>query len=88
MDLVLNAAALIVLATAVNIPLGFQRQSYPKFSFGWYFYVHISIPAIIYFRVKTGLGWGFVPFSIASAVLGQIIGGRIYRKKYNVDKVE
>lgn len=85
MDTVLKAASLIALATAVNIPLGFQRQSYPKFSFGWYFYVHISIPAIIYFRVKTGLGWGFVPFSVASAVLGQVIGGRMYRKRRKVE---
>lgn len=82
METLLKAAALMLLAAAVNIPLGFQRQSYPKFSFGWYFYIHISIPAIIYLRVKTGLGWSFVPFSIASAVIGQIIGGRIYRKRH------
>lgn len=82
MEIVLKAATLMVLATLVNIPLGYQRQSYPKFSFAWYFYVHISIPAIIYFRIKTGLGWGFIPFSISSAVLGQIIGGRTYRKRH------
>ncbi|MBU5615242.1 hypothetical protein [Geomonas azotofigens] len=86
METVLYAAALVVVATLINIPLGYQRQSYPKFSFGWYFYVHISIPAIIYFRIKTGLGWGFIPFSISSAVLGQIIGGRMYRKRHPVDE--
>lgn len=85
MDTMLKAAALMALAAAVNIPLGFQRQSCPKFSFAWYFYIHISIPAIIYFRVKTGLGWGFVPFSITSAVIGQIIGGRMYRKRHRVE---
>jgi hypothetical protein len=85
METVLNAAALMVLATVVNIPLGYRRQSYPKFSFGWYFYVHISIPAIVYFRIKTGLGWGFIPFSITSAVIGQIIGGRTYRKRHPVE---
>ncbi|TSK04273.1 MAG: hypothetical protein FPO08_18240 [Geobacter sp.] len=86
MEIVLKAATLMVLATLVNIPLGYQRQSYPKFSFAWYFYVHISIPAIIYFRIKTGLGWGFIPFSISSAVLGQIIGGRTYRKRHPVNE--
>ena len=85
MQTVLQAAALIVIATVVNIPLGFQRQSYPKFSFAWYFYIHISIPAIIYFRVKTGLGWEFIPFSITSAIIGQVIGGRMYRKRNKID---
>ncbi|WP_136514783.1 hypothetical protein [Geomonas edaphica] len=86
METVLKAATLMVLATLVNIPLGYQRQSYPKFSFAWYFYVHISIPAIIYFRIKSGLGWGFIPFSISSAVLGQVIGGRTYRKRHPVNE--
>ena len=85
MQTTLTAAALMIIAAAVNIPLGYQRQSYPKFSFGWYFYIHISIPAIIYARVKTGLGWEFVPFTIASTVLGQIIGGRVYRKRNSVE---
>lgn len=88
MDTALKAAALIILATAVNIPLGYRRQSYPKFSFGWYFYVHISIPAIVYFRIKTGLGWGFIPFSITSAIIGQVIGGRIHRKRNKVEKTD
>ena len=85
MQTALQAAALMIVAAAVNIPLGYQRQSYPKFSFAWYFYIHISIPAIIYARVKTGLGWEFVPFTIASTVLGQIIGGRLYRKRNSVE---
>jgi len=81
MQTALQVATLMILAAAVNIPMGFQRQSCRKFSFAWYFYIHISIPAIIYVRVKTGLGWEFIPFTIASAVVGQIIGGRIYRKR-------
>ncbi len=85
MQTTLTAAALMIIAAAVNIPLGYQRQSYPKFSFGWYFYIHISIPAIIYARVKTGFGWELVPFTIASTVLGQIIGGRMHRKKNSIE---
>ena len=81
MQTVLQVAGLMMLAAAMNIPLGYQRQPCPKFSFGWYFYIHISIPIIIYLRVKTGLGWQFIPFTLASAVAGQIIGGRLYRKR-------
>jgi hypothetical protein len=84
MQIALQVAAIMILAAVVNIPLGFQRQSCRKFSFGWYFYVHISIPAIVYVRVKTGLGWEFIPFTIASTVVGQIIGGRMYRKRNNI----
>ena len=84
MQTALLVAALIILIVAVNIPLGYLRQSYPKFSFGWYFYVHISIPAIIYLRVKMGLGWPMIPFTLASAVIGQLIGGRLARKKLDL----
>lgn len=85
MQTALYAAAIMIAACVVNIPLGYQRQSCPKFSFGWYFYIHISIPAIIYARVKTGLGWEFIPFTLASTVLGQVIGGRLYRKRNNIE---
>ena len=75
---------LILTATAINIPLGFVRQGVEKFSFAWYFYVHISIPLIIYLRIKSGYSWKFIPLTIAGAVIGQIIGGRA-RKKRDAD---
>jgi hypothetical protein len=72
---------LILAATVINIPLGFVRQGVEKFSFAWYFYVHISIPLIIYLRVKSGYSWKFIPLTIAGAVIGQIIGGRARKKR-------
>lgn len=74
-------AAIILLALVVNIPLGYLRQNYPKFSFGWYFYIHISIPFIIYARVKSGISWKFIPFTLAAAVAGQLIGGALKRRR-------
>ena len=74
-------AGLIAVACTVNIPLGFLRQGYEKFTFGWFFYIHISIPLIIYLRIKSGLSWKFIPFTLASAVLGQVVGGRIHRHR-------
>jgi hypothetical protein len=84
MQTTLQVAVLMLLAAAVNVPLGFQRQGCRKFAPGWWFYIHISIPLIFYVRIKTGLGVQFIPFTLASSVVGQIIGGRLYRKKHNV----
>lgn len=72
---------LIAFATLLNIPLGYLRQAVEKFSFAWYFYIHISIPLIIYLRIKSGYSWKFIPLTIAGAVIGQIVGGRIRRRR-------
>ena len=85
MQTVVEVAALMIMAVSLNTPLGYLRQSCRKFSFDWYFYVHISIPVIIYVRVKTGLGWQFIPFTLAGAVAGQILGGRLYRSRNTLD---
>ena len=72
---------LIALAIIMNIPLGFLRQAVQKFSFAWYFYIHISIPLIIYLRIKSGYSWKFIPLTLAGTIVGQIIGGRMRRKR-------
>ncbi|HEU0264091.1 MAG TPA: hypothetical protein VFR01_00015 [Geobacterales bacterium] len=74
-------AALVAFSLAVNIPCGYLRTNYDKFTFGWYFYVHISIPAIIYLRVKSGISWHMIPFTLAAAILGQIIGGALHARR-------
>lgn len=74
-------AGLILFTLAINIPLGYMRQGTEKFSFAWYFYVHFSIPFIIYFRIKAGFSWKLIPLTLGGAILGQLIGGRIRRKR-------
>ena len=74
---------LIALTIIINIPLGYLRQAVEKFSFAWYFYIHISIPLIIYLRVKSGYSWKLIPLTLGGAFLGQIVGGRIRRKREN-----
>ncbi|BDV41770.1 hypothetical protein GURASL_06930 [Geotalea uraniireducens] len=76
---------LILLAFAINVPCGYLRQSYEKFTFGWYFYVHISIPFLIYLRIKSGFSWKFIPFTIGGAVAGQIVGGMLQRRRQSND---
>lgn len=80
MHVYLLLMGVILLALIVNLPLGYFRQGCDKFTFAWYFYVHISIPLIIYIRVKCGFSWQIIPFTIGGAIVGQIIGGRIRRR--------
>jgi hypothetical protein len=72
---------LILFAFAINVPLGYLRQNYQKFTFGWYFYIHISIPLIIYLRIKSGFSWMFIPLTLGGAVAGQLVGGRLQKRR-------
>jgi hypothetical protein len=84
----LTLIGLMLSTVLVNVPLGYLRQNYEKFSFAWYFYVHISIPLIIYLRVKSGYSWKFIPLTLGGAVVGQIVGGIINRKRKQKRLVE
>ena len=78
---ILSLIGLILLAIAINVPLGYLRQNCRKFSLAWYFYVHISIPVIIYLRIKGGFSWRFIPLTLMGAFAGQFIGGYINRRR-------
>jgi len=78
----ITALILLLISTlAVNVPLGIARENVPKFSLLWFFYIHISIPFIIAARLFLGFGWIYIPLTLGCAVTGQIIGGRIARKR-------
>jgi len=81
MQSILALAGLILFAVIINLPLGYLRQNYEKFSFGWYFYIHISIPVIIFLRVKFGYSWKFIPLTLGGAVAGQLLGGIIHKQR-------
>jgi len=74
-------SGLTLFAVIINLPLGYLRQNYEKFSFGWYFYIHISIPVIIFLRVKFGYSWKFIPLTLGGAVVGQLLGGILHKKR-------
>ena len=65
----------------VNIPLGRMRERSKKFSLQWIFWIHASIPLIIFLRIWLQLHWVAIPINIASAVLGQVIGAAPEKKK-------
>lgn len=74
-------AGIVFLAFAVNVPLGYLREGCRKFSFGWFVYVHASIPFIIFARIKAGFSWKFIPLTLGAAVAGQFLGGAIRRRQ-------
>jgi hypothetical protein len=82
---ILSLIGLILLAITINVPLGFLRQACRKFSLAWYFYVHISIPVIIFLRIKGGYSWRFIPLTLLGAFAGQFIGGRLRKMRQGND---
>ncbi|KAF0218709.1 MAG: hypothetical protein FD174_2492 [Geobacteraceae bacterium] len=72
---------LIIVAFVINLPLGYLRQSCEKFTFAWYFYIHISIPVIIYLRIKSGYSWKYIPLTLGGAFAGQLLGGIIHKRR-------
>ncbi len=68
-------------ALTVNIPLGYAREGFRKFSVGWFVCVHLSVPFIAWLRLANHVSpWG-IPAFVACAVLGQIAGGKVRRMR-------
>ena len=79
-DFLLPLTGLLVFSFGVNLPLGYLREASRKFSLRWFVLVHLSIPFIIVLRLMLGFSWPVIPFTLASAVGGQLVGGRIRRR--------
>jgi hypothetical protein len=84
LNITLNIAviSLLLFAFFSNIPLGYLRMGSPKYSVRWFVYIHLSVPFIVGLRVANNISWQMIPFSIALAVAGQMIGSRLYRRSH------
>ena len=84
MNIEINITLISLLAFSIlsNIPLGYLRQGSPKYSVRWFVFIHLSVPFIIGLRISNNISWQLIPFSIALAVVGQMIGSRIYRRSH------
>ncbi len=76
----LSLASLLLFALLVNLPLGYLRESSRKYSLRWFVLIHLSIPFIIAYRLAEGFSWQVIPFTVAFAVAGQLLGGYIKRR--------
>ena len=81
-NLSITVISLLLFAFFSNIPLGYLRMGSPKYSVRWFVYIHLSVPFIIGLRVANIISWQMIPFSIALAVAGQMIGSRLYRRSH------
>lgn len=70
----------LLIAFLVNIPLGMWRATLRKKTFLWWFAIHASIPLIIYLRRTWHISNWIIPVNIAVAILGQILGSRLFLK--------
>ena len=68
----------ILLAVAITLPFGAYRATVRKLSWQWFVAIHLPIPLDIVLRLSFGLGWWFVPFMLASAVTGQLLGAWLF----------
>jgi hypothetical protein len=84
LNIELNMALFSLFAFALlsNIPLGYLRMGSRRYSVRWFVYIHLSVPFIIGLRVVNHISWQVIPFSIALAVIGQMIGSRLYRRSH------
>ncbi|VAV83866.1 hypothetical protein MNBD_DELTA01-1566 [hydrothermal vent metagenome] len=75
--------AITILTLIINLPFGYFRGNARKFSAKWFLYIHLPIPAIFVIRTFAGLGFKTVPIIVIGAIIGQIVGGRLYTAKQN-----
>lgn len=71
---------IMMVSIAMNLPLGMWRVTVKKFSLKWFLSVHLAVPLIYLLRVSQGLPYWTIPILVASAVGGQITGGRMFKK--------
>ena len=68
---------LLLLAFAINLPLGWWRCRRQKFSPSWFLAIHASIPFLVATRFALGLSLWIIPIEIVFAVVGQLTGARV-----------
>jgi len=77
-----------ILSFLVNIPCGYIRQRVPKFSGKWLFWIHASIPLIIFLRLSLHTSPWFIPVCIALAVLGQMGGAKWRSQRMTQEEID
>ncbi len=72
-----DVALLFGLGVLLNMPFGWLRARARRLSFAWFPYIHLPIPLLLVLRLALGLSYWAIPFSLAGAVLGQVLGSRL-----------
>ncbi|BAT71663.1 conserved hypothetical protein [Thermosulfidibacter takaii ABI70S6] len=76
----MNHVALIAfVAFLLNLPFGYWRVRYKKYSLGWFVCIHAPIPVVVFLRLTTHTPFKFAPVFLATSIGGQIVGSRFKR---------
>lgn len=86
MQAVIPVIGLVLIAFVVSLPCGYIRQNYRKYSFAWFFFIHLPIPFIVFLRIMAGVSWHIIPLTLAGSVAGQIVGGRMSKNRKGICK--
>lgn len=83
-------AYVLILTFLINIPFGYLRGNHKKFSFYWFFFIHLPVPLVILLRhfFEVELTWTFTPFYLASYLTGQIFGKWIFQKRKAIQEIK
>ena len=79
--MVLKIILVSLVCLLVNIPLGRMRERATRFFPEKFLWIHASIPFIIALRLWLKLHPIAIPVNIAAAILGQLLGGLLEKKK-------
>jgi len=80
-NMTINELMLIVFL--INLPFGYLRGRYDKFSRRWMMAIHVPIPFVFLFRIFSGFNWTVIPLVLIADIAGQIVGGRL---RYSTEK--
>jgi hypothetical protein len=85
----MNLASAALATFILNLPFGYIRQGYRKFSLKWFIAIHAPVPFVVAFRHLFDLGFALYtyPVMVEAFFLGQLAGKK-YRIKLDSDKKE
>lgn len=66
----------------INLPFGYLRSKYARFSKQWMMAVHIPVPFIFLLRILSGFGWKIIPLLMLSDIAGQFAGGKLRKFRF------
>ncbi len=68
----------------IHLPFGVYGARFQRFSRPWGRCLYIPILITIFLRRYLGISYGFIPYFVVVAILGQMIGKRLYRQSLEV----
>lgn len=76
MTRILEVAGVILL---LNLPLGYIRAGFERFSVRWFIAVHAGVPLVVGVRLLAGVGWraATFPLFVGAYALGHFLGGKL-----------